>query len=278
MRSLIVAGLLLAFAATATADYYSEAGKGWWWYEKVPPKVAEEKEKSRDVGPRPTRLGDYTYDQIWDMHPDNFEKLAEGLKKEAVRNPSEENVRDYYEVQEIARKKALAFTNVSQYVWQKYPELSTKKDYPITTPGNLGRMTLIREEKSRKLRENRDDFALIYFFRPDCSYCADQAPILEWFTNSTGWVVKRIDTQENPALAARFRVEITPTLVLIQKGNQDYFPVSSGVISSDEIEDRTYRAVRLLKGEITPEEFSLYDFQRGGGFDVKKRPFAPTEK
>jgi hypothetical protein len=44
------------------------------------------------------------------MHPDDFEKFAESLKKKAVRNPSEENVKEYYEVQEIARKKALAFT------------------------------------------------------------------------------------------------------------------------------------------------------------------------
>ena len=66
-------------------------------------------------------------------------------------------------------------------------------------------------------------------------------------------------------------MEITPTLILIQKGNQDYLPVSAGVISADEIEDKAYRAVRLLKGDISPEEYSLYEFQKGGGFDVKKR-------
>ena len=81
-----------------------------------------------------------------------------------------------------------------------------------------------------------------------------------------------------PGLAAKFSVEITPTLILIQKGNQDYLPVSAGVISADEIEDKAYRAVRLLKGDISPEEYSLYEFQKGGSFDVKKRRLQDREQ
>ena len=169
-------------------------------------------------------------------------------------------------------------TEKAQYVWQKYPELTTKKDYPITTPGNLARIARITEERQRTLRDNREDFALLSFQRPDCSYCDEQSRILEWFTTETGWTVKQVNIQENPGLAAKFNVDITPTLILIQKGNQEYLPVSAGVISADEIEDKAYRAVRLLKGEITPEEYSLYEFQKGGGFDVKKRRLQEQEQ
>lgn len=204
------------------------------------------------------------------MHPDQFLELAENVKKQAVQRPTEENVKNYYEVQEVARKKALAFTNVAQYVWQKYPELSTKKDYPITTPGNLSRVAQISNERQRKLQESRNDFAMVYFSQHGCSYCAEQGKILEWFSKTTGWQVKEVNIQENPGFASKFNIETTPTIILIQKGKPDYFPVSAGVISSEEIEDKTYRAVRLLKGEITPEEYSLYDFQRGGGYDIKK--------
>ncbi|HEY6874172.1 MAG TPA: conjugal transfer protein TraF [Geobacteraceae bacterium] len=274
MRHVIAALVLVSVAARAGAGYYSDSGKGWWWYEKEPEKK-EDKGKEPATKRKPKKLPslrDYTYDEIWSMHPDDFEKFAEELKKKAVQNPSEENVRDYYEVQEIARKKALAFTNVAQYVWQKYPELTTAKDYPVATPGNLSRVGQIQEEKNRKLRDSREEFALIYFYRTDCGYCQQQQPIIDWFSGSTGWQVKRINIEENPGLAGKFGVETTPTMILIQKGNQDFFPVSSGLITAEEIEDKTYRAVRLLKGEITPEEFSLYDFQRGGGFDVRKRP------
>ena len=76
---------------------------------------------------------------------------------------------------------------------------------------------------------------------------------------------------ENPELAAKVGVETTPSVILIKKGVKDHFPVSAGVITSDEIEDKTYRAVRLLNGEITPQEYSLHDFQKGGGFDINSR-------
>jgi len=275
VRHLIAALMLVSLAAKAGAGYYAESGKGWWWYQKEPDKKEDkekEPKKTKAKKKKTPAFSDYSYDQIWNMHPDEFEKFAEGLKRKAVQNPSEENVKDYYEVQEIARKKALAFTNVAQYVWQKYPELSTAKDYPIATPGNLSRVGQIQEEKTRKLRDNKEEFALIYFYKNDCGYCQQQQPIIDWFTSATGWQVKRINLEENPGLAGRFGVEVTPAMILIQKGNQNSFPVSSGLITAEEIEDKTYRAVRLLKGEITPEEFSLYDFQKGGGFDVKKRP------
>ena len=271
MRRSLTVVIILTVTATASASYYNDSAKGWWWYQKEPEKQSGNPEKKKKAINRMPSLKDYTYDQIWEMHPDQFQEFAEALKKKAVQKPSEENVKEYFEVQEIARKKALAFSNVAQFVWQKYPELTTKKDYPITTPGNLARIAQINEERQRTLRDNRDDFALIYFQRPDCSYCDEQSRILDWFTNETGWTVKWVNISENPSMASKFNVEITPTLILIQKGNQDYLPVSAGVISADEIEDKAYRAVRLLKGEISPEEYSLYEFQKGGGFDVKKR-------
>jgi conjugal transfer pilus assembly protein TraF len=268
---------MLSISVTASAGYYSDSSKGWWWYQKEPEKKSDKPEKKKSAKKVPS-LKDYTYEQIWEMHPDQFKEFAEELKKKAVQKPSEENVKEYFEVQEVARKKALAFSNVAQFVWQKYPELTTKKDYPITTPGNLARIAQINDERQRTLRDNRDDFALIYFQRPDCSYCDEQSRILDWFTNETGWTIKRVNIRENPGLAAKFSVEITPTLILIQKGNQDYLPVSAGVISADEIEDKTYRAVRLLKGDISPEEYSLYEFQKGGSFDVKKRRLQDKER
>lgn len=58
-------------------------------------------------------------------------------------------------------------------------------------------------------------------------------------------------------------------MILIYSKSQDFIPVASGVTSLNEIEERLYRGIKLLRGEITPEEYSMYEFQRGGGFDVK---------
>ena len=140
MRWPLMVVAMLSISVTASAGYYTDSYKGWWWYQKEPEKKSDKPEKKKSAKKVPS-LKDYTYEQIWEMHPDQFQEFAEELKKKAVQKPSEENVKEYFEVQEIARKKALAFSNVAQFVWQKYPELTTKKDYPITTPGNLARIS-----------------------------------------------------------------------------------------------------------------------------------------
>ena len=57
-----------------------------------------------------------------------------------------------------------------------------------------------------------------------------------------------------------------------KKGNtKDFFPVAAGVITADEIEDKAYRAVRLLNGELAPQDFGTYEFERGGSFDSNSR-------
>jgi len=143
-----MATAMLLLSVSASASYYTDSATGWWWYQKEPEKQAEKPtRKKKPAKPTPS-LKDYTYEQIWEMHPDQFQEFAEALKKKAVQKPSEENVKEYFEVQEIARKKALAFSNVAQFVWQKYPELTTKKDYPITTPGNLARIAQINQERN----------------------------------------------------------------------------------------------------------------------------------
>jgi len=180
-------------------------------------------------------------------------------------------VRDYYELSEIARKKALAFTNASQYVWQKNPELSVAKDYPTAIPGKEARENSIRQEITSTLKNNRDEFALIYFWRPGCPYCDEQKKILKWFEERTGWAVRHININENPALVSKVGVSTVPSIIMIHKGDQDFFPVSAGVITSSELEEKTYRTIRLLKKEVSPEEYGIHDFQRGGGFDVKGR-------
>ena len=264
----------------AKSGYYTDSQKGWWWGERPIIKPPEEKPEEEKPAPHPPDKQDpwippplktFNYEDVWNMHPDQFYELQEAYKKKAVQNPSVANTKDYYELQEIARKKAVAFTNTSQYVWQKYPELTVVKDYPVNTPGNLSRIGRINEAERAVLRANQDKYALVFFWKPGCVYCEEQQKILKWFEGQTNWIVKPVNVLENPELAAKVGVETTPSVILIKKGVKDHFPVSAGVITSDEIEDKTYRAVRLLNGEITPQEYSLHDFQKGGGFDINSR-------
>jgi conjugal transfer pilus assembly protein TraF len=74
--------------------------------------------------------------------------------------------------------------------------------------------------------------------------------------------VRRIDISQNPELAAKFQVEITPTLLLVSRETQASQIISSGVISFDELNKRIYQLVRLMEGRTDPQRFYNMDFYK----------------
>lgn len=287
----ILAGIIIS-SPLSMADFNPNSGHGYWWYERDAEQEEQSQEESPEAEPEPKKevepeakpkqkqypsLSEYTYDQMWDMDPKEFQQLFDEFRAKAIRQPTEDNVKEYYQVSELARKKALAFANASEFVWQKYPELSTKADYPITVPGNQAKLAMETEERKHVLQQNREEFALVVMTKPGCGYCNAQQKILKWFTGNTGWVVKTVDISRQPEFGRKFGITTTPSLIMIQKGNQGYMPISAGVASVDEIERKTYYAIRYLKGQTSPQDFSLYDFQTGGGFDVNKRGYSNGE-
>ncbi len=260
---MVCAGLPDAVTA-GEGKFYEDAKRGWFWYESAAP----EPETVQETEDRPLPvMADYSTAQLWDMHPDDFQELLMAFQKKAVQRPTEQNVLEYLTMQDIARRKAAVYANVASYVTQKHAGLDLGRDYPVTGPGVVARVKMQKEEIDATIRTAAADHALLYFYQHDCPYCEEQQQILRYFTDRYRWQVKRIDIRESPGAAARFGITLTPALLLIGKGRTEYIPVASGVVALDELERRLYRSIRLLNGTITPQEYSVYDFQKGGGLD-----------
>ncbi len=249
-------------------QYYEDAKRGWFWYEEPQVEPDREEDKKRPVRVSPS-MKDYTLEELWDMHPDDFQALLNDFHKNAVRFPTEQNVIDYLTMQDIARRKAAIYANVAGYVTQKYPAFNVGKDSPIATPGRVAKVRLQRDEIRETITEAAKDHALIYFKSSTCSYCAEQKQILNFFVGRYGWQIKEIDIRSSPGVAAHFNIHTVPALLLIGRGNDEYIPVSSGVVSLERLERNLFRGVRLLDGKITPEQYSIYDHEWGGSFDYR---------
>ena len=170
--------------------YYKDYKRGWFWYEKKP---EPEKEKPEEKKHRIPSLSDYTAEDLWNMHPDDFQALLTDFQKKAVWKPTPENVKDYYYIQDIARRKALAFTNVTGYVMQTSPELSLDKAYPAVTPGRNAMVRSREGEVEERILKAKEDYGLIFFYSPTCRYCTEQEKIMRFFEGKYGWEIKRID-------------------------------------------------------------------------------------
>ena len=170
--SLFLLRILPAFecgVAAADAGIPADHGakRGWWWYEKEPVKQKESKKEAKKAPAAPIPdLKDYTMKEIWNMSTPQLRALLKVFLNKAVQYPTEQNVKDYYVVLDVVRRKALSFANTAAYVWQKYPGLSTAKDYPVAAPG---RNAMARQESSdveSTIEAARGDFAILYFYSP----------------------------------------------------------------------------------------------------------------
>lgn len=274
MRIIIIIALCLicsasTFAGSLTNKAKDDTLRGWWWYEIETEKPAVEKDKLKEA--KPDRilpsLKDYTSEQLWNMHPDDFQPLVQDFLKKAVQTPTIDNVKDFYVMVDIARMKSHVFQNVAGAVWQQYPNMSLNADLPTSALGRTMKVKMQVNEVKSRISEAAADFALVYFYAENCEFCKAEDSVIKGFIDKYGWEVKRVEINDDPALAARFEVKVTPYLMLIYRDSKEYFPVAIGVSSREEIEERIYRGIRLLTGEVSPESYTMHDFQRGGKMD-----------
>ncbi len=265
---------LILFSEGAEAfenSFYQDTKHGWFWYEDPPAQQEEEQEDHQSQHETPNSnpsLDSYSVDDLWNMHPDNFQGLLNVLQKKAVQAPTEQNIMEYLTMQDIARRKALAYTNATMYVTQKYGELfNVNQVYPTAGPGITARASMQQDEIFKTLNQAESDHALLFFVSPGCGFCEKQAAILSYFVEKYGWQIKTVDIGRNSNSAARFNINITPTLLLIKKGQDNYMTVANGVIALSEMERKLYRAIRSLKGSTQEDNFLMYDFQKGSAFD-----------
>ncbi|AEA33617.1 conjugal transfer protein TraF [Hippea maritima] len=271
---LILAVLFLTvISARADVNNYNPY-QGWFWY-KNPPKKEKNKDKNKE---EKFTMKTYTYKQLWNMYPDKFQKLLKYALRQAVQNPTPQNVKQYLILQDIARRKAYAFSNVVGYVTQTNPNLSLYKDYPENSPGIRMRTGLMNYDVDKTLKSNRDEYALLFFYKPGCQYCEIQSQILRYLQDEDGWEIMPININQRYDVAARFNVKTVPEIILIHKGSPQWIPVAAGVIALNNIKRNIYRGIMYFEGKLNPKNWSIYQFQKNSGFDVDKYPVAPDMK
>ena len=258
---------------STTTSFYQESKHGWFWYEDPAPVEEERKEptpetKSAASAPRDVSLAHYSTETLWNMHPDDFQQLLNGLQKKAVQYPTEQNILEYLSIQDIARRKALAYANATQYVTQKRADLfNINQVYPTSSPGAVARVQMQQEEITGTIREAGDDHALLFFAAAGCGFCEKQAQILAYFVDKYGWQVKPVDMEREPNIALRFNITTTPTLLLIRQDREASMRIATGVATLPEIERNLYQAIRSMRGDTSMESFTTYDFQKGSALD-----------
>jgi conjugal transfer pilus assembly protein TraF len=240
------------------------AARGYWWYE-TPRKPVDEKTEDPDALVKPvippmSELATWT--------PPKIRKLIEQQRDYAATVLTIDAVADFWKLQDFARRKARAFAGITQIAMLQHPELNSKSANPMVGDARDQLLAQKDDIRRRYLRGRARDFALVMFSRATCGYCRVQWPIVQRFQDEMGWQVTLMDIDHRHELAQRFGVEVTPTTMLIRRGSQQRMVIATGVEAYPNLAQMAYQAVRLLTGDIRPEQFMTGAGEEDGFFDA----------
>ena len=76
------------------------------------------------------------------------------------------------------------------------------------------------------------------------------------------------ELDRRPEIAQRYGVEVTPTTMVIRRGSAQRMVIATGVEAYPNLIQTAYQAVRLLSGDIRPEQFLTGAGEEDGFFDA----------
>ncbi|WP_454882978.1 conjugal transfer protein TraF [Sphingomonas oryzagri] len=265
-RLTVCAASLLALVSSdaVLAQTVDGQRQGYWWYRDPPkapvPAKADPDALAKPVIPPMAELATWT--------PSKIRKLIEDQRDYAATVLTVDAVSDFWKLEDFARRKARAFAGVTQIAMLQHPELNSKSANPMV--GDARDQLLAHKDDARHqyLRAKSQEFALVMFGRTTCGYCRVEWPIVQRFHEEMGWQVILMDLDRRPDLGERFGVEVTPTTMVIRRNSEQRMVIASGVEAYPNLAQMAYQAVRLLSGDIRPEQFMTGAGEEDGFFDA----------
>jgi conjugal transfer pilus assembly protein TraF len=244
-------------------SYWRDRERGWFWYDDPLPERNEgPKPKPRAVptisapaaAKKPSELVEF----------EALQKRVEDLRNIAIINPSEQNIRNYLNIQNFVIEKASTFADVAQRVIWATPELD-----PTVTgrPVNAKALEVFDREqagaRANTVAKLSQTHALFFFFRSDCPYCHQFAPLLKDFEAKFGLKIVPISVdggglpefrspRVDNGIARTLDVQQVPALFLAEPGSGKITPLGYGVLSESELLERLYVVTQPDADKVVP--------------------------
>lgn len=233
---------------------------GWFFYKEKkdiekPKKLEKPKPKLQiqSVSPAFQGLPDINYD---DPNPVKtlkaLQKQLEISQAKAVLYPTKANVNGWAKINHAVVKRTARFADIAtRQKWQ-----NPQYDFNMQKPISQGGIEVWGEERKKSTRKEIAKIAkthgLFFFFRGDCPYCHKFAPRLREFTEKYGFEVIPVtldggglsdypNPEFKPKMIKELKVEYVPAVFLANPKSKIISPVTFGLISTSELEDRIYK-------------------------------------
>lgn len=252
---LALACLLVSAHAQQNGNFLKRGAEGWFWYEtepepepEKPVKPKPEDEKKQKENPSVIKI---EKPKTEPLSVEWFQNEYPKLTKEAIDNPTEENVRNYRYATRVMLDKATNFAKVFQKESLLDPLLDETVRSPISSAmrGSFMRWTT---DQKRKATEAISKKAGLWVFLDDkCPFCALQYPIIARTAKERGFEVSYItpdgkrpewmkgeqDVRKDLGQSKVLRIAVRPAIALVVPPEK-ITVLTQGMLSQDLLEER----------------------------------------
>lgn len=207
---------------------------GWFWYQDPQPQKA--KPANSDTADLAAEV---------DFEKEELDRIL----KIAIKAPTEENLINFIKLRNKIIDQSYHFGLRLQQENLRHPALDQLRTYPTNKVANeiygLERRTAIE----RKIAGLTKTHGLFYIFESRCAYCHAFAPTVKGFAKKYGWSVLPIsldgigiadfpEARRDNGTARKLNVSVIPALIMVEPKTGRVSPISTGLISEDEIIER----------------------------------------
>jgi len=233
------------------AGFFHDHAQGWHWYEsqsfKNEKKASVKKMKKHHQPSASVRLL-------------QFKQELKRRLDQALMSPTVAHLKSYMSLQKVMMDRAQKFGTTWMEVVYRHPELDYTATHPVNQAGIFAASAQKTKTIAAKIRALSRTHGLFFYFKGDCDYCHAFAPIVKSFSQKYGWHVLAISMdgstlkefpeaiQDNGS-AHTLNVTVFPTLLAVNPKDQSVIPISYGLTSHDQMEER----ILLLTSSVSPE-------------------------
>ncbi len=245
---LMIVGVLMTPARCA--DFYTKHAEGWFWYQNPPIIDEDTKPKKQEATPTAPE----SPSQKAQRHMAAFKKKLDDAKVMALIDPTPHNVETYMRVQKEMVDRSEHFSKTWQQMVLTHSDLNPEVKNPTAQYARHVQNDMATAEKTETITRLSKTYGLIYFFKSNCPYCTNFAPIVQMFADKYNWSVLAIsldgsasevfkESRPDNGIAQALDIKSVPALIAYNGETNDIIPISYAMTSLDQLENNVMALV-----------------------------------
>lgn len=253
---LLFISLYCVLSTSLLANFYDRKAEGWHWYEPFCDRNQKpERSAQKETAPQQKSYPDDSLKRL-----KGFKTEVERLKAVAVMNPTFTNVKAYMEIQKELLDKSTRFAQKWLEVVYTTPHLDYTLKHPTSQAARHVYLDQRRDHLEKRIRGLSKTHGFFFFYSSGCAYCKEFSSIVKSFAQKYHWEVLPIsldgkvlpefpNSRFDNGTAKALGVQIVPALLAVEPRSGKILPLSYGMSTHDQIEDRI-RVLILKEGNL----------------------------